>query len=237
MDLALSVPVTFSSLLGGRDSASRCWRRALSVSVALHGLVLGMLVQQHSLSTKLPVPPLQVVLSRPAAPTVAAALMAPPVTSRPVHPRPVSKHMRAGEASPVAMSVPARPIVEESAPPVPEVAAVPQSVPAPVASRAMPDAIVLAGFNRLLSQTIERQKRYPRIALVRHWEGTAVLKLNIGTDGRLQDFRLMSSSGHDSLDRQALEMLRDALPLPTLPAQLAGLDLSIDIPVTFRIAD
>jgi protein TonB len=106
-----------------------------------------------------------------------------------------------------------------------------------MAGRAPIDTTLLAGFNRLLSQTVERHKRYPRIALMRHWQGTAVLKVNIGADGRMRNYLLTSSSGYDALDQQALEMLREALPLPELPAQLAGLDLSIDVPVTFRIAD
>ena len=139
-------------------------------------------------------------------------------------------------------SVPERPVpvIEESAPPLPVAAVAPDPSPVPAPQAIIPkvpDATLLAGFNRALSQAVERQKRYPRIALLRHWQGTAVLKLNIGSDGRLQDYRLTSSSGYDALDQQALEMLRDALPLPELPAQLAGLDLSIDIPVTFRIAD
>jgi protein TonB len=72
---------------------------------------------------------------------------------------------------------------------------------------------------------------------MRQWQGTVVLQLNIGADGQIQDYHLARSSGHEALDQQALEMLRAAMPLPAAPAQLAGMDLAIDIPVIFRIAD
>lgn len=239
MDLALPSPVTFSSLFVGGDVAGRCWRRALTVSVALHGVVFGALVQHHLQSARLPEMPLQVVLSRPAAQPVAAAREEPPPSLPAAQPNRAPELIQASEASPVAPRMAERPVVEESAAVVPviERAAVPPPAPALVVAPKAPDAMVLAGFNRILSQAVDRQKRYPRVALMRHWEGTAVLKLNIGSDGRLRNYLLATSSGHDSLDQQALEMLRDPLPLPELPVELAGLDLSIDIPVTFRIAD
>jgi protein TonB len=99
------------------------------------------------------------------------------------------------------------------------------------------DPGALAGYNRAVAQAVDRFKRYPRLALMRNWQGTALLKLSIGGDGRVREYHLAHSSGFDTLDEQALEMLRLAMPLPSLPTQLAGIDLSIDIPVVFRIAD
>jgi protein TonB len=62
-----------------------------------------------------------------------------------------------------------------------------------------------------------------------------LLQLELGADGRLLAVRVLSSSGHETLDRQALDMVRDAVPLPQLPAALAGRPLTVDVPVVFRI--
>jgi len=239
MALALPSLLAHSSPPAGRDADRLYWRRALTVSVTLHGLILGMVAQQHwQEAARVPDALLQVVLSRSAA-SAARAAEEPPPPSRAVRANRAPDAFRASQASPLAPGLPERPIAEDSAPAIPTIVAEPAPSPAPVhlASRGPTEASPLAGFNRLLSQTVERHKHYPRIALVRHWQGTAVLKVNIGADGRLRNYLLMSSSGYDALDQQALEMLREALPLPELPAQLAGLDLSIDVPVTFRIAD
>jgi protein TonB len=132
------------------------------------------------------------------------------------------------------------------APPLTDVAS-PSQMPAnPVAplppapsrqAQAAPDPAAMAGYNRALAAAVDRYKRYPRIALIRQWQGTVMLQLNIGADGRVQDYHLTQSSGHEALDQQALEMLREAMPLPAVPAQLAGMNLSVGIPVIFRIAD
>ena len=106
----------------------------------------------------------------------------------------------------------------------------------PVASRPTTvDAEVLAAYGRELAGAVATQQRYPRIALLRQWQGTAVLQLELAVDGRLLGVRLLSSSGHETLDRQALEMVREAVPLPSLPAALAGRPLTVDVPVVFRI--
>ena len=94
---------------------------------------------------------------------------------------------------------------------------------------------MLAAYGRELAGALATQQRYPRIALLRQWQGTALLQLELAADGRLLGVRVLSSSGHDTLDRQALDMVRAALPLPAMPAALAGRPLTVDVPVVFRI--
>ena len=125
----------------------------------------------------------------------------------------------------------------------PLAAVTPVTVPRPGPVLAVPvashptavDAEVLAAYGRELAGAVATQQRYPRIALLRQWQGTAVLQLELAVDGRLLGVRVLSSSGHETLDRQALEMVREAVPLPSLPAALAGRPLTVDVPVVFRI--
>jgi protein TonB len=109
--------------------------------------------------------------------------------------------------------------------------------PAPTTARSQPfDADLLAAYGRELTGAVARHQRYPRLALLRQWQGNALLRLEFGPDSRLLAVRVLSSSGYEALDQQALEMVRDASPLPQLPVALAGRAVSVDVPVVFRIA-
>ena len=248
MQLAANPP--FSLFPGEVVSAdAQRWQRALTFSLALHALVLGAVLQRQLLPDDVAVPPpLTVFLPRPvapAAPTPVASEEAPPPRQPIAESREAPAHevMRAPADSGFAVPM-TPPTADIAAPPAPAdpVAALPpspavQAPPAQPRLPASPDPAALAGYNRALAAAVDRHKHYPRIALMRQWQGTVILQLNIGADGRLQDYRLARSSGYDALDQQALEMLRAAMPLPTIPAQLAGIDLAVDIPVTFRMTD
>jgi protein TonB len=234
---------------------ARRWRRALTFSVVVHLLAVAVLLQQHLLlfqNLPVPLPPLTVVMMK--AVQVPAAVLAPPAVEQPARQEPVRESRqqplnRRPAPSPEILQAPADSTVttpvaaniqttSDAAPPQVQAAPVVVASP-PTAQRHIqaPDPAALAGYNRALAAAVDRHKRYPRIALIRQWQGTVVLQLNIGVDGRVQEHRLARSSGYEALDQQALEMLREAMPLPALPAQLAGVSLSVDIPVVFRIED
>lgn len=93
----------------------------------------------------------------------------------------------------------------------------------------------LASYGRALSEAIGRHQRYPRIAQLRHWQGTTLLDLAIDAEGRLLEVRVARSSGHDVLDQSAIEMARAATPLPRPSGPLASLDLKLNVPVVFKL--
>jgi protein TonB len=129
------------------------------------------------------------------------------------------------------------PAIRREAPPPARPVETPRaSLPAMVPRAASVDAAALAAYGRELAGAVATRQRYPRVALMRQWQGTAMLQLDLAPDGRLLGVRVISSSGHDTLDRQALEMVREAVPLPSLPEALAGRPLTVDVPVVFRIA-
>ncbi len=95
---------------------------------------------------------------------------------------------------------------------------------------------ILAAYGQRLAQIIGRYQRYPQVAQVRQWQGTTLLQLHLTADGDLAEVRVISSSGHEILDRQAMNMVREATPLPRLPDAFAGRPLTVDVPVVFRLA-
>lgn len=251
----LGYPFSFPAMT--RPSARADWHfgAAVLASVLIHSFTLGWLPglegrrdepePRQALQARLIAPapeparfavppaPGPQALAVPPAPTFAAAAAQPPGRRAPAPQRssPVlaSPVPEAGRDAPVLRQGEPTPT---AAPPI----EVPRAGPPPAPSRPTAvDAGTLAAYGRELAGAIAQHQRYPRIALLRQWQGTAVLQLELAADGRLLGVSVLSSSGHDTLDRQALEMVRQAFPLPSLPAALAGRPLTVDVPVVFRI--
>lgn len=90
-------------------------------------------------------------------------------------------------------------------------------------------------YGALLTQQINKYKMYPRIAVMRNWEGDVILELQLDANGNLTSSRIYKSSKIESLDNQALEMVKKASPFPLPPPSLRGRSFSIMVPVSFRL--
>ena len=80
-----------------------------------------------------------------------------------------------------------------------------------------------------------KAQRYPRIVRMRGWQGIVEVKIRIGDNGKVLDIALGHGSGYDVLDQQALDMVKDSLPLPPPPAALLARNFTIDVPIVFRL--
>ena len=198
-----------------------------------------------------PPPPLRRV--RPVEPT-------PPPVVKPVEPPPVRELVvPQTRPEPLAQKQEQRPLPPEPAPPsepriesppppavqprvetVPEQRVEPAAPPTRVEAPPQPAALdsgAMKGYANLLSQMIAQKKSYPRMAVMRHWEGVTELKLQIAADGKLKELSIIRSSGFSVLDEHALRMVRESQPLPEAPAALRGHDFAINVPVVFRLRD
>lgn len=121
--------------------------------------------------------------------------------------------------------------------PEPQAAAKPETTAPPtVRQTQLPlDPAALKMFGEVLAQAIGKRKDYPRLARVRNWQGTTELKLQIGTNGKLQDVHVGHSSGFPILDAAAIQMVHDAAPLPEVPETLRGRELTMTVPVVFKL--
>ena len=236
----LVYPARFPAIVLSRFSRDWGFVVAMLVSAVIHGVALGWLPGLNDPLNALP-RSIQIRLSPP--------IVAPePVADRPAPtPAPLVRAIRHDA------NVAAQPVLPILSSPAHESAQVPSTVrnaeppvaapieasrpnpPASTARSSAPDTGMLAAYGRELAGAVATHQRYPRLALLRQWQGTALLQLELGADGRLLAVRVLSSSGHEPLDRQALDMVRDAVPLPQLPAALAGRPLTVDVPVVFRI--
>jgi periplasmic protein TonB len=82
---------------------------------------------------------------------------------------------------------------------------------------------------------LERNKRYPSDARNRREQGVAQLAFSIDRQGRVVASRIVTSSGSSSLDKEALELAQRAQPFPPPPAELAGAQISLTVPIRFNI--
>ncbi|XXF78281.1 TonB family protein [Myxococcaceae bacterium GXIMD 01537] len=92
----------------------------------------------------------------------------------------------------------------------------------------------LGAYGARLSTRITGLRRYPAAAVRFRMEGTAVVQVWVGRDGRLAaPPRLVTSSGHGVLDAEALRMVKAAEPFAPLPDGHEGPSAEFVVPVRF----
>ncbi|NCA24938.1 MAG: energy transducer TonB, partial [Betaproteobacteria bacterium] len=128
-----------------------------------------------------------------------------------------------------------QPVVQRPVEPPPPPPPAPAPAPiAPPPAPAIDDAAARAGYIRGLSAAVAKQKRYPRLAQQRGWQGEVMLHVVVDASGRLLDVSVERSSGFEALDREALEMVRRAAPFPFANGMKKE-DVSMSLPVVFRL--
>jgi protein TonB len=245
-----------------RAGANRSFALALLASLLLHALALAVLPSLRELAAQLPpvTVPLVARLAQP--PTASSPPPAVQAAPRPAPHRPPvapTAPPRAAETPalpPVARQAPREPVAQAAAAPAPQPApAAPMQAtsepPAPAASGALarleplpapaalpgPDPGALERYRLQLVTAAARFKRYPRSAIDNNWEGAVVVRMAIGADGRIAALGVARSSGHEVLDRQALEMFRTAKPFVQLPRELEGREFELELRAIYSLRD
>ncbi len=86
-----------------------------------------------------------------------------------------------------------------------------------------------------LSRHLSRFYEYPRRARRLGQEGAPVVVFEFSRDGTLVHHSLRTSSDHALLDDAALDMLKDAEPLPEVPESMKGKTFTYALPVRFNL--
>jgi protein TonB len=126
------------------------------------------------------------------------------------------------------------PQVEAPPPKTPPVAIVPREPAKPVVVP-VDTTEVRDNYDNALWSAIVKHKQYPRIAQMRDWQGEAIVELQIDGNGKLKSKKIIQSSGHEVLDKQALDMVEKALPFPAPPEVLRGSSFSVKVPIAFKL--
>lgn len=147
------------------------------------------------------------------------------------------------QSEPVAEPPPAQPTEVIAVAPKPNVAPPVQTVPAPTPVKQEPPPVTnqadvedaRSKYGNSLWGAISKHKKYPKIAAMRNWQGEAIVELELDGNGKLKSKKIIQSSGHEVLDKQALEMVEKALPFPAPPDVLRGNNFTITVPVPFKL--
>lgn len=224
---------------------------ALLLSLALHGYGLAMFPGFFSepnkpsdqLTVELqpppkPLPPPPPPKPEPEKPKEPPKKQPPPPKAQRLPPPPQD----APPPEPVRAVEPPPPPVIAAAPkasePPPTFVAPPPPPPEPPKPKVPPDHEIDAArsnYGSLLSREFAKHKQYPRVAQMRGWQGTVRVELKIDADGNVTSSNIAESSGYEMLDKQALEMVRKASPLPQPPEALRGREFTIVVPVAFKL--
>jgi TonB family protein len=83
---------------------------------------------------------------------------------------------------------------------------------------------------------VARQRRYPELAVRLRMQGTSHVQLRVRRDGSLMEPpRLVTSSGQQVLDAEALRMAEAAAPFEPMPESAMRTEAGFVIPVIFSL--
>ena len=133
------------------------------------------------------------------------------------------------------------PVVEQV--PVVEFSAVPIPISEPIATGpSIPEGLPLqtrgavqAGPTGSASYLLNPDPPYPSLAKRRGWEGTVMLRVLVGADGRPREVRVLRSSGHSILDTSAQDQVLNRWRFQPATRDGVAIDGWVEFPVEFRI--
>jgi periplasmic protein TonB len=133
-----------------------------------------------------------------------------------------------------------RPVVQKTAPtpteaPPSEAATTAPATTATASASRATSAAATTSWQGLLQAHLARFKQYPAEARMSHHEGVPVVRFTMTRLGRVLSYRLENSSGHESLDREALALIERAQPLPPLPDEVPNATIELVLPLRFQL--
>jgi protein TonB len=230
---------------------NRAFHYAILASLALHAVLL-FLFDNPDRARALHFPPpiiARLMEPEPAAPP-ATAIETPPAAPAEV-PRakePAKPVPRAVKPAPELPLAPAPQIRAEPAPqveapatpapvaPAPPVAAIEPQPAAPPQTGEAPESLSRDHYRLQLIDEARRHKRYPPLARENNWQGDVLVAVVVGANGR-PTVTLKGSSGYEVLDRQALEMFRQAARAVAVPPALLGKEFALDVRAVYGLED
>lgn len=92
-------------------------------------------------------------------------------------------------------------------------------------------------YRLTVARSARQFKVYPPLAREKGWEGVVLVSVAMPTGLGVPTVSLANSSGYEVLDRQAIDMVTQAVNLSALPAGMRGRRMVVSLPVEYRLAD
>ena len=148
---------------------------------------------------------------------------------------PEPRVMSAAPEAPSSATVVAEPLRSLEPAPTPEIfKPVAPETPRPALVMELPTDGMIAAYGSDFKAAVDKNRRYPRVAQERNWQGTAMVLVKVLPGGRLGDVSITKSSGFDLLDDTARDMVKTA-QLPAIPDALRNHGFEMRVPVEFKL--
>ncbi|RZU98700.1 energy transducer TonB [Spiribacter vilamensis] len=92
-----------------------------------------------------------------------------------------------------------------------------------------------ADYTDRIQAHLARHKEYPRRARQQRHEGTTQVTFTFNRAGEILDYRIGANSDHPILDRATRRMMERANPLPAMPDAVPGEQMTLTVPVAYRL--
>lgn len=92
----------------------------------------------------------------------------------------------------------------------------------------------ISSYLAIIRAHIEQNKRYPRFSKRQNHEGTSIIRLVIAKDGSIVKITLLSSSGYSTLDKAAMDAVKNSSPFSP-PSDYGLGKVSLDIPLCYLL--
>lgn len=89
------------------------------------------------------------------------------------------------------------------------------------------------GFTSQVRKKLALNKRYPKIARKRGYEGNPIVTFTLAKSGDLLDVSIEQSSQYEVLDYEAIQTVKNAAPYPPIPDQLQLESMQFKIPISY----
>jgi len=93
----------------------------------------------------------------------------------------------------------------------------------------------LKEYMRYVSDTINKNKFYPKLAKKMGIEGECKIALKIISSGNIADFHLVQKSSYDAFNKTALEIIKRIGKFKPFPSRLQKKDLILEIPLRYNL--
>ena len=195
--------------------------------------------------------PVAVVMPEPPKPEVAKPVEkikpAPePIKPKPIKPtpkdwpKPQSKPVQESKPQPVQAEPPPIPAVITTAPKTESPATFIAPTPEPPKEKPDNDDAYNAAkgsYRSSVQKEIQRNLRYPKMAQKHHVSGVAKVEIVLDAEGNISTVSVVSSSGNDSLDAEAVAVINRSDLKQYMNKMLKGKIDRIIIPVSFTLPD
>jgi protein TonB len=90
-------------------------------------------------------------------------------------------------------------------------------------------------YTNQLTRAIAKQKKYPKIAQMRQWQGEVLLNIEIDPQGNLVKADILEESRYKILNNEAIDMVKRASPFPQPPEELKLKNFTVLVPISFKL--